>query len=298
MKATEFPIVYSTIKVMLLFVMSLLVSSCGGGGAKSTAITSHAIEVTIHWDKVVRKIPSYAYGVNSPANFIPAYSNNPTFMGHLKSITQKKGFIRLHGWGMLGDSPEAWQKNGVWDSVKINQALRPLVDNGYTVMINIPSGPQGEDDYRDPVVFATFCADLVKIVNIDHRLGIKYWEIPNEREAGFSNPGLSVSEMATLIKTSSAAMKDVDPSIKVGGPAAAWINLDYLADLVDVLYPTIDFISAHTYSGDGLNSLEAAYDIALFAAADLAKLRTRANAVTASASGGVNTYPSFSQNTI
>lgn len=250
-------------------------------------------EVTVDWDDMVREIPAYAYGVNSPANLIPAFSNNQTFMSNLEFITQKKGFIRLHGWGMLGDSPDAfaddaWQESGVWDSTKIEQALRPLVDEGYTVMINIPSGPQGEDDYQDPAAFAQFCADLVRIVNIDHGLGIEYWEIPNERESVFINPGLSVNEMATLINTATEAMKAVDPSIKVGGPATAWINVDYLSQLVNETYPNIDFITAHTYSGDGFNSLQNAYDIAQWATTDLAELRARVNVIT-----GDNYLPIF-----
>ncbi len=278
----------STIRIFILLVASILISSCGDGGTKKPDVTTNGIKVTVDWNDVIREIPAYAYGINSAANFIPAYSNDQTFMGNLEFITQKKSFIRLHGWGMLGESPEAWQNNGVWDSAKIEQALRPLVNEGYTVMINVPSGPQGEDDYLDPIAFAQFCADLVKIVNIDHGLGIKYWEIPNEREAGFIDPGLSVSQMATLIKAASTAMKAVDPSIKVGGPATAWVNVDYLSQLVDAVYPDIDFITAHSYSGDGSNSLQNAYDIAQFATADLVELRSRINLIT-----GNNYLPIF-----
>jgi xylan 1,4-beta-xylosidase len=155
-------------------------------------------------------------------------------------------------------------------------------------MINIPSGSKGEDDYLDPENFAKFCADLVKIVNIDHGLGIKYWEIPNEREEGFVDPGLSASKMAILIKTATTAMKAVDSSIKVGGSATAWVNIDYLSQLVDALYPNIDFITAHSYSGDGTNSLKNAYDVAQFATADLAELRSRINIIT-----GNNYLPIF-----
>ena len=277
-----------TIKFSILLVASILISSCGGGGSKKADIATSGIKISVDWDNVIREIPAYAYGINSAASFIPAYSSNPTFMSNLEFITQKKSFIRLHGWGMLGNSPEAWQDNGVWDSAKIEQALRPLVNEGYTVMINVPSGAQGENDYQDPAAFAKFCADLVKIVNIDHGLGIKYWEIPNEREAGFTDPGLSVSEMATLIRTATTAMKAVDPTIKVGGPATAWVNVGYLSQLVDALYPNIDFISAHSYSGDGTNSLQNAYDIAQFASADLADLRASINRIT-----GDNYLPIF-----
>ncbi len=251
------------------------------------------ITVTVDWDNIIREIPQYAYGVNSPANLIPAFSNDVTFMRNLEFITQKKGFIRLHGWGMLGDSPDAlfddaWQENGTWDSTKINQALRPLVDEGYTIMINIPSGPKGEDDYQNPSRFAKFCSDLVKIVNIDHQLGIKYWEIPNERELGFIEPGLSISEMSALIQAAGKAMKAIDPSIKVGGPASSWVNVEYISELVKQTYPNIDFISVHSYTGDGSNSLQNAYDIAQFATDDLAEIRTRVDSIT-----GDNYLPLF-----
>ncbi len=269
----------NTMKISILLIASMLIVSCGGED-KTAEPTANRIKISVDWDKVIRKIPTVAYGINTAANFIPAYSNDPAYMNNLELITQKKSFIRLHGWGMLGNSPEAWQDSGVWNSNKIEQALRPLVNEGYTVMINIPAGSQGEDDYQDPTAFAQFCADLVKIVNIDHGLGIKYWEIPNERESAFISPGLSVSEMATFIKTAVTAMKAVDPTIKVGGPATSWVNVDYLSQLVDALYPDIDFITAHSYSGDGSNSLQDAYDVAQFATADLAELRTRINLIT------------------
>ncbi|MEE9321702.1 MAG: hypothetical protein V3U76_14750 [Granulosicoccus sp.] len=268
-------------QLLLLTLLSVVTAPLWSQQLAVQTASVHPVNLNVDWNSAIREIPSTAYGVNSPANFIPEYSTDPVFMGNLELITQKKGFIRLHGWGMLDrESPEAWQENGIWNSAKIGQALRPLVEEGYTVMINIPSGPQGEEDYQDPEAYAQFCADLVKIVNIDHGLGIQYWEIPNEREAGFVDPGLSVSEMATLIETTAEAMKAVDPSIKVGGPATAWVNVDYIAQLVDAIYPNIDFLTAHTYSGDGSNSLQETFDIAQYATAALAELRTRIKSIT------------------
>ncbi len=243
---------------------------------------SSGVDVHVGWGQILREVPKNAYGVNSPANFIPGYSTDPVFMENLDQITAKRGLIRLHGWGMLGESPEAWQNGGVWNSSKIEQALRPLISEGYTVMINIPSGPDGEDDYHDPIAFAQFCASLVEIVNVDLSLGVRYWEIPNEREAGFAEPGLSIGEMAHLMETARDAMQSVDPTILVGGPATAWIHVDYVAELVSELYPNIDFVTLHTYSGDGMNDLGQAYDIAQDAMADLAELRSRIDATTES----------------
>ena len=117
----------------------------------SNVIIGQTTTLNIDWNDVVRTIPENAYGVNSPANFIPSYSNNGVFMNNLHQITQKKGLIRLHGWGMIDEnSPESWIINGQWNATKIQQALTPLIQQGYEIMINIPSGPLGENDYQNP----------------------------------------------------------------------------------------------------------------------------------------------------
>lgn len=237
------------------------------------------ISININWNEAIRSIPTYAYGVNSPANFIPEYSENEVFMDNLAFITQKKGIVRLHGWGMITEGAESWQTAGIWDSIKIHQALLPLMDAGYEVMINIPSGPGGEEDYQNIEQLADFCAELVRIVNVQYGLGVKYWEIPNELEAGFSDPGLSVAQMSNFIQTAAQAMKAHDPSIKVGGSATAWVNVDYLSALASHILDDIDFISCHTYGGDGHNDIQEAYDIAQYAIMDLGLLRSALNEI-------------------
>lgn len=243
---------------------------------------AQAIVLDIDWNTMVRLVPDFAYGVNSPANFIPSYSNNDIFMEHLRTITQKKGIIRLHGWGMIDESsPESWLSNGEWNATKIQQALTPLIQRGYEVMINIPSGPMGEDDYQNPQQFAQFCAELVQIVNIENSLDVTYWELPNERESDFISPGLSASEMASFIQTVSQSMKAVDPTIKVGGPGTAWVNTGYLTQLVQLAASDLDFVTCHTYAGDCTNSLTEIYNNAQDAIADLAVLRENLNGITA-----------------
>ena len=270
---------------MIIFLWGLLTTlAC----VQPEAAMAQDVYLSIDWDSVVKTVPENAYGVNSPANFIPAYSTDATFMANLALITQKKGLIRLHGWGMIDESsPESWLTDGAWDAVKIQQALTPLVEEGYEIMINIPSGAMGEDDYQNAQAFAQFCADLVQIVNGDYQLHVKYWEIPNEREADFIAPGLNVSEMSNLIQQASQAMKNVDPDIKVGGAATAWVNVGYLTQLVQ-LTPEMDFISCHTYAGDCTNSLQEIYNNAQDAIADLALLRQNIDAVS-----GVNNLPIF-----
>ena len=248
----------------------------------SNIMVAQTITLDIDWNNPVKTIQDNAYGVNSPANFIPSHSNDGVFMSNLSQITQKKGLIRLHGWGMIDEnSPESWLTDGQWDSLKIHQALMPLVQQGYEVMINIPSGPLGENDYQNPQQFAQFCADLVQIVNIDYQLNVAYWEIPNERESSFTTPGLTVNEMSNFIQIASQAMKNIDPTIKVGGAATAWVNIAYLTQLVQ-LTPEMDFISCHTYAGDCSNSLQDIYDNAQNAILDLSVLRQNIDGITGS----------------
>ncbi|WP_168735505.1 RICIN domain-containing protein [Cohnella fermenti] len=205
------------------------------------------IDVTVDWDDTGRTIPAYAYGLNSSGFLHDSYTTDPNFMSHIRYLNGNKGLVRIHSTGMITTS--GWLNEDLtWNEDKIVAALAPLVEENYPVMINIPYGPNGRLDYLDADAFAAFAAELVRIVNVEHELGIAYWEIPNERESGFTSPGLSASAMANLIRKSYAAMKAVDSSILVGGPAASDANVSYLASTVELAWPSIDFVTMHAYS--------------------------------------------------
>jgi len=187
-----------------------------------------------------------------------------------------KPLIRLHGWGMVTQgSNECWlNPDNTWNAPKIKSALAPLIRAGYQLLIDIPSGPGGEPDVRDPVALASFAASLVRIVNIENRFGVRYWEIPNEREHL-----LDAKQMTTLLSLASKAMKRVDPTILVGGPATEGVNVEYIAAVVQNSLPDIDFVSAHTYGGDGKQPDSISYPSAIKAVADVRLLRTRLNQI-------------------
>ncbi len=241
--------------------------------------------VTVDWDVVQRAVDAKAYGVNGPNMFDPNAANNATYLAGLSGITQKRGFIRLHGWGMVerSDSNNQYWLNadGSWNADKIRSALSGAAGAGLipSIMINIPSGPGGGTDYQDVDSFVRAAASLVQIVNVDNHFGVTYWELPNEREAGFQSPGLTAGQAATLISACSRAMKAKDPSIKVGGPATAWINVDYIANVVAGCLGDIDFVSCHTYGGDGSASDAAIYDSAQAVQGAVASLRSRLTAI-------------------
>jgi xylan 1,4-beta-xylosidase len=141
-------------------------------------------------------------------------------------------------------------------------------------MIDIPSGPGGEKDPVDAAEMAPLAAALVKIVNVDNRFGIKYWEIPNEREHI-----LSAAAMAAMLSGASKAMKQIDPTILVGGPATEGVNTPYISDVLYRSLADIDFVTVHTYGGDGKQSSAASYESASKAVGDVRQLRERLTAI-------------------
>ncbi len=235
--------------------------------------------LTVNWKKSLRIVNPMAYGLNCPACLDPDWTKNPALLEPLAKITGGgRPIIRLHGWGMVTQgSGECWlNKDATWNADKIKRALTPLIRSGYRLMIDIPSGPGGEKDPLDEESMAPLGAALVKIVNVDLGLGVKYWELPNEREHI-----LSADKMASLLAHASAAMKSVDPTILVGGPATEGISVDYVAALIHQDPSSVDFVTVHTYGGDGKQPTQVSYHSAIEAVNDVHKLRQRLTAESA-----------------
>lgn len=249
----------------------------GGYFASGLDCAPGTADVTVDWSRVVRAIDPRAYGVDCPACTIPEHTTNPAFMSALHAVTGGTGLVRIHGWGMItAGAPDAWVNgDGSWNAGKIRAALKPTIDAGYALLINIPAGPGGDGD-DDAARYAAFVADLVKIVNVDNHLGVKYWEVPNEQE---DKMGFNVGTMTNFLSRAIGAMKSVDPTILVGGPATSWVNTGFITDVVKALPGRLDFVSCHTYGGDGNNAHAESYARALSDGQSLAALRTNLDAL-------------------
>lgn len=230
--------------LVFCFLAGGLWTGAGSEPDRAFAAGAEPVQVSVDWGTSAGAISPFAYGQNSNGFLNVSYTGDPDFMAHIRYLNGNKGLVRIHSTGMI--STGGWlNADQTWNEAVIVAALTPLVQEEYPVMINIPYGPTG---YQDAAVFAEFAAELVRIVNVDHGLGIKYWEIPNERESGFATPGLSVSAMANLIKEAYSAMKALDPSILVGGPATSDVNVPFLTGVAQQAWPSIDFVTMHAYS--------------------------------------------------
>lgn len=125
-------------------------------------------------------------------------------------------------------------------------------------------------------------AAMVTYANITNHYGVKYWEIGNEPDLYSSAdlPGYTVDRFIADFKAFSAAMKAVDPSIKLLGPELSW-----------KYYPTQPKNSANDWLTPFIVQAKGAYDIIAihrypFAAADC---------TLSAAMGDVGTFVAFAK---
>ncbi len=208
--------------------------------------------VTVDWTMDKKAIDPLSFGMDAPFAVTEYQSENADYVNAMRYMTgTSKGnsaLLRLHQWGMLS----SWTSNGWWDAGKVMRTVRSLKSNGFTININIPDGPGGGFSTIDTNRIGQFCSDLVKIVNVDNKMKVKYWEVPNERDTNAFVGMLSAVPLADLVKRCRAAMKKVDSTILVGGPAFGDApNLDLILKFVRAVVPDIDFISFHAYSVGG-----------------------------------------------
>lgn len=101
-------------------------------------------------------------------------------------------------------------------------------------------------------------ADLVKAtvthVNIDKKMGVRYWEVWNEPNI-FSFWQAPFPDYLKLYDVSAEAALAADPSVKIGGPAVSYFSTDHIGEFLEHerwnvtlgLPAHVDFISWHSY---------------------------------------------------
>jgi xylan 1,4-beta-xylosidase len=246
----------------------------------ATQIGAGPINVSVDWNNVRGQRTNLSYGMNGFQAFNPANAASAAYNANLTYMNP--GAFRYHSMEMMGNSKTSangWIDidNRRWDAEKIDAALRGLTYAGAVPMINIPTWPSWMDANGDQFLdadqidaFAAWCAELVRIVNIQYGHGVVYWEPTNERDdvyyVPFANQGQPdrLDELIDIYNRAAQAMKAVDPSIKVGGPAFARADLypqveRFVAATINE--GTLDFLSMHGYaSGDKNESDERIYN--------------------------------------
>jgi len=221
--------------------------------------------ISVNWGTVKRTVDPLSYGVNGSYAYQASQTTNPAYLAGIKYAIGKPdgstALLRLHRQAIVA----AWSPGGTWNATTITSALKPLMTNGFNIMIDFDRaiGGNGMD------ILPNDAAALVKIVNVDAKLGVKYWEIYNEN--GGSGP-----TRGTEVKACIKAMKAVDSTIKVGGTAMSYLDQNFYLGFAQNALPDLDFVSYHGYDGGATSGMSDAsiYDWAVNNGSGQKQLRT------------------------
>jgi len=266
-----------------LLLLSLLASLWTAGTVSADTLPDQAsTRVEVNWGTITDEATSLSYGLNGFVAFNPDTVTGTDYLRNLNYM--KPGLFRYHSAEVMQDSsqPNGWidTENRTWDADKVKRALEAF-DYPAEIMMNIPNWPSWMDADGDNYLdadqvddFAAFCAELVRIVNIEGGFKVKLWEPTNEWDGRYyvdlvqAGKPDRVAEWAHIYSEAAKAMKAVDPSILTGGPALARPDLfDGVRKFVRAALAeggsvtVLDYLTYHFYgAGDSGIKDEALYD--------------------------------------
>ncbi len=227
--------------------------------------TPVAAKATIDWSEKLYPISRDIFSVAIFAGFDPEVAADPAYAKGLAYM--QLPLVRYHNSNMIDDSTDkgvGWvdYKNKRWDAEKIVKALTAWNPPGVRKVITIPNWPSWMDADGDKFLdadqyeaFAAFCAELVRIINVENDFAIPFFEITNERDGLYwvnrekNGEPDKLDELVKIYNLCAKAMKAVDPSIKTGGPAATRPDyIDHLRRFAKATLGNLDFLSAHGYA--------------------------------------------------
>mgnify|MGYP001336798153 FL=1 len=241
-----------------------------GAASTSPAPRVERTSVTIDWSRLGAETSRRHFSINASLGARPPSSAHPGYQAGMAYMNA--GVLRYHK-GIVSRAlfdPKVrggpgWidVENRRWNREKIREAFEAFTPApGTDIVVNIAYWPPWlEKDKRlDPErheEFAEFCAELVRILNIEQKRGVRYFEITNERDFVYWRAQLKtgepplVAEFAKIFLRCAEAMKRVDPTIKTGGPAAASGEenvFPFHREFVALTLPQLDFFSFHGYA--------------------------------------------------
>lgn len=189
-----------------------------------------------------------------------------------KRMKDEIGLERVRFHGILDDELGVWPKAGfaptsrpnfvnldaVYDGL-LDLGLQPFIELSF-MPTKLASGPQSFGFYKANITppkslddWEAFIREFAK--HLIDRYGAQevrqwYFEVWNEANLSFFWTGTQ-AQYFDLYRVTAAALKSVDPALKVGGPSTSsvqWIS-EFLAYCTKVGAP-VDFISTHIYAGD------------------------------------------------
>lgn len=222
-------------------------------------------DVKIDWSRPTVTTSRRQFSLNIFGGFDPEVGRDDRYRENIGYM--RPGTLRYHTMSIVRDPrtvAKSWLNEDMrsWNKEKIAAALDALPRDEYERVITIGHWPAWMDADKDGLLdkenyaaFAALCADLVRILNVEQKRGIRYFEITNERDITYwlpqikSRDPLQIGELAKIYNLCAEAMKEVDPGILTGGPAACRGDLlEPLKQFAILTLPHLDFLSYHAYA--------------------------------------------------
>lgn len=234
----------------------LMPITLGGGnqGALLPALSQTVAKITVDWTVTISQTTPANFGSNDFQIISPANVADSTYHNLLKQINLR--LLRFHNANLSDAWSDATSKTWVASTIRAAyDAYLPAYGTLPTIVQTIPNWPKWmaqSNNMLDPAAYdeyANFCAALVRIINVDQNRGVMYWEPFNERDKIYKDAG-RLDELWKIYNKAAIAMKSVDPTIKVGGPALTYNDTSTLAAFLRAC-ANVDFVSWHRYqTGD------------------------------------------------
>lgn len=275
------------------------VAIAGGNIGEDPQQERGSVDIVIDWNKPTVVSTNRQFSINIFSGEDPEVANDERYQKNLAYMAP--GFLRYHRMSGLTsgrmDHPQNWIDESMrfWLKDKIARSLDGFSHPADQVMITIGKWPPRMDADGDGMLdkdqyeaFAQLCADLVHLLNVEQKRGIKYFEITNERDIVYwrgqvrRREPTHVDELAKIYNLCAEAMKKVDPTIMTGGPAACSPDMPrQLRRFMELTKDNLDFFSYHMYaSGNPKESDASIYDKTERLGLSVERMRNLAHEVT------------------
>jgi alpha-L-arabinofuranosidase len=209
--------------------------------------------IDVNTNALIASGVSHKYGINLNAG-MDADQNRPAGARTLAQSLQEMGtkLLRFPGgeksnYYVWADAPYTTASTAHWvpgsyyegaslgrTIMNVDQFMTTCTQAGAEAQINVAYNPaEGLDQH--------VAAAWVHYANVTKQYGIKYWEVGNEM---WNGKGLSAAQMGAIASTYAAAMKAVDPTIKVG---VSW-NSQAGFQTILTAAPNLDFVACSNYT--------------------------------------------------
>ncbi len=201
------------------------------------------------------EIHNTLYGLNIWQGFNETRATNIEYQKAVRSLACST--LRFHNAGMFKTGGTSWvlDDSNLWNRPKLANIFQSFKGYGTNRLLTIKGWPSWMDEDKDGRLdetherdFALFCAELVKIVNLENKAEVRWWEILNETDLSKAYPNGDLQPLVNAVNLAAIEMKKVDPTILLSGNAWSWTLQKGTIPFVKATPEAHDFFSWHSYT--------------------------------------------------